>query len=164
MTLNPKHCELCGTIFQPTGPAARFCPDHSAQRRKAATTRSWKKYQSTHLQNPGVGKGGANRKYQDDENFIHGIAWFKRNRERLRRDRRFCERCSKDLMNAGKGRWAVHHRDHDRTNNVESNWELLCKRCHQLEHDCQANLLKAQRPSRKGVGDSVPEAHGGLVA
>ena len=35
---------------------------------------------------------------------------------------------------------AVHHKDHNRKNNVESNFELLCKRCHQVEHECWKNL------------------------
>lgn len=30
----------------------------------------------------------------------------------------------------------MHHKDHDRKHNVLSNLELVCKRCHQIEHEC----------------------------
>jgi len=34
----------------------------------------------------------------------------------------------------------VHHLDHDRTNNQLENLTVLCKRCHQIHHDCTKNL------------------------
>ena len=36
------------------------------------------------------------------------------------------------------GQWTTHHRDHNHQNNPKDgqNWELLCKRCHQVEHKC----------------------------
>jgi 5-methylcytosine-specific restriction endonuclease McrA len=64
------------------------------------------------------------------------------------------------LLNVNSKQWVVHHRDHNHANNVDSNFELLCKSCHQKEHDCQSNLPKVQRLSRKGVGNSVPETPG----
>ena len=67
-----------------------------------------------------------------------------------------CERCGKDLEDATRWKWCVHHKDHDHSNHELSNLELLCKRCHQLEHSCQDNL-KVQRLSRKGVGSSEPK-------
>lgn len=107
---------------------------------------------------PGVGKGGANKQLQEDEQFKHGIAFFRRERPVIKAERRYCERCDKDLIDAGPKMWTVHHKDHNHYNNDPANWELLCKRCHQLEHDCVSAFLKVQRPSRKGVGNSVPEA------
>ena len=47
---------------------------------------------------------------------------------------RYCERCSKDLLNATHYEWCIHHKDYNRFNNVEENFELLCKSCHQKEH------------------------------
>lgn len=38
----------------------------------------------------------------------------------------------------------VHHKDENRQNNDISNLEKLCKRCHQIEHDCQKNLLSPE--------------------
>ena len=53
---------------------------------------------------------------------------------------RYCERCDTDLLGATPAMRAVHHKDHNRKNNVEENFELLCKRCHQVEHECWKNL------------------------
>ena len=44
-----------------------------------------------------------------------------------------CARCWKHLT---ARQMLLHHIDHDRHNNVLSNMEGLCKRCHQLEHEC----------------------------
>lgn len=40
----------------------------------------------------------------------------------------------------------VHHKDENRHNNHESNLETLCKRCHQIHHDCRSRLLPDQTP------------------
>jgi len=53
---------------------------------------------------------------------------------------RYCERCAADLKDVPPAFRCVHHKDHNRKNNVESNFELLCKRCHQVEHECWVNL------------------------
>lgn len=58
---------------------------------------------------------------------------------------RYCERCDKDLIDAEPEMRAVHHKDHNRKNNVEENFELLCKRCHQVEHECWRNLPNNRR-------------------
>jgi hypothetical protein len=70
----------------------------------------------------------------------NGISFFEKKRREIRDTRRYCERCDKDLKDVGQYHWCVHHKDHDRTNNKLENFELLCKRCHQLEHDCESNL------------------------
>ena len=53
---------------------------------------------------------------------------------------RYCEQCSIDLLGVLPAYRCVHHIDHNRKNNAESNFELLCKRCHQIEHECWLNL------------------------
>ena len=53
---------------------------------------------------------------------------------------RYCEHCNKDLLDVKPALYAVHHIDHNRSNNEETNFQLLCKRCHQLEHKCWENL------------------------
>lgn len=110
----------------------------------------------------GVGKGGANRKGAEDEQFTSGIGYFHKSTHRIRRERRFCERCHKDLINVGRYFWCVHHRDRNRANNCDENFELLCKRCHQIEHNCIEALRKRNDYPVKGVGNSVPEAQGAL--
>jgi HNH endonuclease len=39
-----------------------------------------------------------------------------------------------DRNNNVADRFEVHHVDHDKTNNVDSNLEYLCKRCHMFKH------------------------------
>lgn len=87
------------------------------------------------IQNPGVGAGKAPRlKGSDHPRYSTGVAYFERNRSKLRQERRYCERCDKDLLEVGRYEWCVHHRDHNPTHNTPENWELLCKQCHQQEH------------------------------
>jgi hypothetical protein len=63
-----------------------------------------------------------------------GIGYFNKRRGKILKERRHCNRCNKDLWNVSRYDWCVHHVDHNRENNVDSNFELLCKRCHQSEH------------------------------
>ncbi|WP_425512192.1 HNH endonuclease [Xanthomonas translucens] len=58
---------------------------------------------------------------------------------------RYCERCRKDLLGLPPAMRAVHHKDHNRKHNEERNFELLCKRCHQVEHECWRNLPNNRR-------------------
>jgi len=96
----------------------------------------------------GVGKGGANAVGKADDQYRNGICYFRRRRHEIRAERKNCERCGKNLTDAKAGEWAVHHRDRDRSNNADANLELLCKRCHQLEHNCQASLPRRQEQRR----------------
>jgi hypothetical protein len=57
-----------------------------------------------------------------------------------------CERCGVTEQ------LCVHHKDENRYNNELSNLETLCRRCHQLHHDCAKNLpipIRKPRPKRK---------------
>ena len=67
-----------------------------------------------------------------------GKSLHMKHRARYKDKIRFCERCNKDLKNATHYLWVMHHIDRNKTNNPldSSNWELLCKRCHQIEHEC----------------------------
>jgi len=157
MTLNL--CTWCGQQFsgyRVGKPACNGCKPKAKREYDRLRVRAYRIRKG--VVNVGVGKGGANTKCSSDSQFKTGIRYFKRRRGKLRTERRYCEVCGTDLRNARIGMWAVHHRDHNRKNNVDTNFQLLCKRCHQLEHNCQNNLPKVQRPSSNGVGNSVPEA------
>ena len=73
-------------------------------------------------------------------NYKTGAYTYETFRKELRDAKQFCERCKKDLSCAGHYEWVIHHIDHDHYNNELNNLELLCKRCHQIEHDCVGNL------------------------
>src|SRR5690606_35659200 len=78
----------------------------------------------------GMPRGAGHWNYKD------GSYTYETIRHEIRTSRKFCERCNHDLENATRYMWVVHHKDHDRFNNAECNLELLCKRCHQIEHEC----------------------------
>ncbi len=84
----------------------------------------------------GIGKGGGQLKGKDNAMYSTGIREFHRLSPQIRLERKCCERCNKNLLQATKGNWCVHHKDHNRCNNEINNFELLCKRCHQIEHKC----------------------------
>ncbi len=146
-TMKPKLCNDCGQEFIPKGPAGKYCEVHAEERRKECGRRGTQSYRIRHglIQKPGVGKGGNNAKGPEDSQHTTGIMFFQRNRRYYRDLWKLCNRCEKDLTEAGRYEWVIHHRDHDRTNNVEENFELLCKKCHQIEHDCHEHF-NVQRP------------------
>lgn len=41
-----KHCEVCSTQFEPTGPAARYCPPHAEERKRESLAKARAKYRS----------------------------------------------------------------------------------------------------------------------
>lgn len=145
---NMKSCENpgCDSVFMPTGPAARFCQECAAEIRKARNRDNSQRFRIAHglVEKPGVGKGGNNRKGHEDSQYTTGIGGFMNIRRVIKEQRRYCNRCDKDLIDAGRYEWVVHHIDHDRTNNSEDNFELLCKRCHQVEHECHTAFERAE--------------------
>ena len=52
-----------------------------------------------------------------------------------------CEKCS------SKSHLVVHHKDEDRENNNPDNLETLCKKCHQVGHECWKVLPKGEELS-----------------
>lgn len=70
----------------------------------------------------------------------HNISFFHKMRPLILEDRKCCNRCNKYLIGLNKSLWVVHHIDHNRENNSLSNFELLCKSCHQREH-CKRDEL-----------------------
>lgn len=75
--------------------------------------------------------------------YTDGISNFIYYRRSLKDKYKECSECCKDLTNAGRYEWVVHHIDHNRKNNNLSNFTILCKRCHQLEHECHKAFPKS---------------------
>lgn len=159
-SFSQKLCTNCNDLFLPTGPASKYCTDCSKIIRKEIQYKSRIKYLEYKGHKIGVGKGGANKIGENDGQYKNGISFLRKNRRKIKEERQYCERCNKYLINAGPSWWAVHHKDRNRNNNTNDNLELLCKRCHQIEHECHKAFSKVQRSSSNGVGNSVPEAQG----
>ena len=158
-----KPCRFCGTVFQPHSPCNLYCSEECSsivakERLRVNSYNKWVRQAEregrAHV--VGVGKGGSNKKFTDHPQYKNGIGQFSRLREEVKQ-RRFCERCSKDLIDVSNFHWCVHHIDHDRTNNVIENLELLCKRCHQLEHECW-KAFEGATTIPQGSRDECPEA------
>lgn len=120
------------------------------------------KYRTKH---PGVGKGGAPHSEQANPMFKDGLCVFRRwAKERLKVLSYCCERCGKTIDATTRGTWAGHHKDHNRLNNTKDNLEVLCKRCHQLEHECwtalQGVTTRAKARTLETVEAHSPEASG----
>lgn len=133
-------CKGCSIRFQSTGSNHKYCITCRPKVRRESSRLRTKEYRRRLGKQVGVGKGGANTSRNKDSQYKTGIVYFKKRRYQIKVERRYCERCKKDLINAKSACWCIHHKDHDRTNNVDSNFELLCKWCHQMEHNCANNL------------------------
>lgn len=102
-------CIRCNSNFEGRYPKSKIC--------KACSKR-------------GAKRGEAHWNYKD------GSYTYETIRAELKVQYRYCAHCNKDLLDATHYEWVIHHKDHDHYNNSESNLELLCKRCHQVEHEC----------------------------
>lgn len=131
-----KHCVKCNTEYQPTGRAAKFCPDCAKVAKKEAQKRGRDNFNRKKGCKVGVGSGGLTGSGKENFAYKHGRCTFRRWAKERKESLGQCERCKVDLKDATHYQWVGHHRDHDPTNNVLENLELLCKRCHQLEHEC----------------------------
>ena len=121
-----KECARCGAQFRPTGPNTKRCSKcryvHHLEycKEKHHSTYIKKGYNQKGEKN-NAWKGGVSPAYYQRIAFsIHGL---------------LCVRCSRKGV-------LVHHLDGDHANSSPDNLEVLCKRCHQVGHDCASNLPK----------------------
>ena len=137
-----KECKYCKKNFDTTGSNQKFC---SVKCRKK---NDWKTYREKRLAegNPlrdGPGGNPSGKLGKDHWAYVHGEGMFEsRLSPEYTKKVRYCERCNKDLLNVSPYHRCVHHKDHNRSNNDESNFELLCKSCHQKEHDAARFMHK----------------------
>ena len=155
MNFKPKKCTECSTIYTPTGRCSKYCNFCKDIIYKIIQKKAGDKYREAKGVKVGVGSGGLTGSGKDNPYYKNGIACvFTKMRKSIKEERRYCERCSKDLKDVSKYHWCIHHKDHDRTNNVPENFELLCKRCHQIEHEClrafEGATTKVERDSLTG--------------
>ena len=125
-----KNCITCGVEFTPTGQNHKRCFECSKQA-KLKGMNDW--YYKHKIPGPGSGAKFA----EDGGKYLHGRCVFRRwAKEKLKQLDYCCERCGNTIDVSVRGTWAGHHKDHNCTNNIRENLEVLCKRCHQIEHEC----------------------------
>jgi hypothetical protein len=151
----PKNCEVCGTEFIPTGPAARYCKECAKVKHKEAQKRGQRRYRKRKGEPVGVGKGGSNLKGEEHPQYKNGMGKLTRLRSKMKKEINRCEHCGKDLSEVTQYEWCVHHKDHDRTHNERDNLILLCKRCHQIEHECWEAFEGATTSSKERRDEDV---------
>jgi|LGVF01.1.fsa_nt_gb hypothetical protein len=143
--LREKECRDCGSIFQPKGPAGLYCQECRAVRyqelKKRRREAAYKKFCEKQVALGrghviGLGRGGNNKKGKDHPWYANGNGTFPKLSREMKDELEECQVCGKDLTDATRFEWCVHHIDRERTNNTLSNLILLCKRCHQVEHRC----------------------------
>jgi hypothetical protein len=159
MKIFHKNCVLCECHFLAKGPAGKYCPScaecvaEQTRIKNAARSHEYK-VQRNMIRNPYSGSGSATGRGIENHMYKTGKYVIDSLRQEIKESKRYCERCSEDLIEATHYLWVVHHKDHNHNNQDSSNLELLCKRCHQIEHECWKAFSKAQRLSRKGVESS----------
>lgn len=118
-----RRCDNCKNMYDATSPAQRYCPecipDMKRKRQKCYKENNKKGYQQS----------GAN-----NNNWKGGIGVYPSLAFETYKMKKVCNRCgsTENIL--------VHHRDRDRYNNEKSNLEVLCKSCHQIEHEAGKNL------------------------
>jgi len=138
--LKGRSCDVCGKAYLPTGSCSKFCDDCKEEAKKAYQRKAQMEYRIRLGKPVGIGKGGSNKKGKDHPQYINGIGFFNAMAKEFRKERRYCEICGKDLLNVGVYFRCIHHKDHNHFHNVIENYELVCKSCHQKEHDAAAHL------------------------
>lgn len=131
-TFNNRLCEECTNLYIPTGPAARFCSSCSVIKKKESRERERIK------RNSGIGSGNSpTNRGTSHPNYKNGIGMYKKIRNLLlAKQGNVCARCETPIDSTKPHSFCGHHKDHDRTNNSQDNIEVICKRCHQIEHEC----------------------------
>lgn len=121
-TYRELRCPACKVIFQASGPRARFCSE-CAMFRQRCTAKLYAVSKRTGAGSGGQNMGGAT---------VHNYRYRFLTRLYLKQ-RGLCASCYGSFPESVL---LVHHKDEDRNNNVEANLRLMCKRCHQIEHEC----------------------------
>ena len=142
-------CERCNELFVPKSSSSKFCDDckyeHELEKARERAvqyriTGRRKLLDSTREQRSVNGKGrGCNQSMENNGNWKNGtgVDWFQKALEILPNCCSSCGKSEEDLQreNPIKTRnLLLHHKDGNHYNNEPSNWEILCKGCHQSHH------------------------------
>lgn len=132
-----KTCRRCKEEYENKSPRQWYCEPCAVEVPKENSRRANANHRRKLGRQVGVGSGGTQLKGEESPYWKTGIGTYKKKgRKKLEQLGFKCERCDCDIDQDKKGSWATHHKDHNRQNNKDENLEVLCKRCHQVEHEC----------------------------
>ena len=133
-----KECK-CGTIFKPTAPAELYCVPCKEEAKEVMRVKKARyAYKRRRAAGCKVGRGAPRGELHPL--YKHGRYTYETIRREIKERRGVCNRCNLDIRNATHHKWVVHHVDHNPYNSSMANLELLCKRCHLIEHECHKNF------------------------
>lgn len=135
-----KVCD-CGTEFMSTGRAGKYCKSckEIAKERERQANRE-RMYNKRRAEGRKIGRGA--ERGEKHPNYKHGYYVAQTQSREYREKVRYCEKCGIDTLNLSRWHWVMHHKDHNHSNHSDDNLELLCKRCHAIEHEVQNNCKK----------------------
>ena len=142
-----KICIRCNTEYKPTGNSQKYCLDcKDIVLKENSKTRSYKyAVKIGRIKNPGVGSGNSQKELENHHSWVNGIGSYRK--IAFKTYGYNCNRCGVDVRTLRPYQYSVHHKNRNRNDNSAENLEVLCKSCHQVEHDCILNLY----PKTKGI-------------
>ena len=133
-----KNCLRCERLFVPTGQNQKRCAECARVHQLEANRERWHRTY--------VKKGARDQRGEKNHQWNGGTSPSSYRRICFAAHGYRCFRCG------GEGK-LVPHLDEDRENNTVENLRPICKRCHQIEHDCTANLPAPGSLKRKPCMD-----------
>jgi len=131
-----KICVNCGDNYLPTGRCSKYCPICKPLLSKEMQKKAQKRWNIEQGIFKGTGSGSTTGAGAENFMYSHGRCTFRRWAKEKKLSVGICEACGKDIKEATHYEWVGHHKDHNPMNNVIENLVLLCKKCHQIEHEC----------------------------
>ena len=131
-----KICSTCSGFYKPTGSCSKYCPTCKPLETKRIAKASIKRWNYAKGRLNGKGSGSATGSGKDNHMYTYGVANFRQFARERKETLGLCEVCNKNIKYATHYEWVGHHIDHNRKNNDISNLKLMCKSCHQKEHEC----------------------------
>ena len=102
-------CRICGVIELKTGRNQKVCLSEDCQREdsrlRTQEYRRRKAKKEGRLDRVDIGRGGGQPSGKDSKHYKTGIAQFHKLAPVIRKERRYCNRCNKDLLEVGKDEW-----------------------------------------------------------
>lgn len=136
-TFKQKHCAICNTVYQPVGSNSKYCSKECSKVYVKSKSKEYtQRYNKKKGVQVGIGSGGHTGKGPLNFMYSHGRCTFRRWAKEKKQEIGLCEHCGKDIKYATHYEWVGHHKDHNPMNNTVENLVLLCKQCHQKEHEC----------------------------
>lgn len=143
-----RACRKCNETFFAIGPSAVHCSTCASEIHKEKVKITMDNYRRRKGINVGVGSGN-NPWDENHGSYGNQFAVKSRPDYGTKNYRKFarevkgntCEKCNILLDFTVKWSWCIHHKDRNRKNNNINNLELLCRKCHAIEHKCNNHLI-----------------------